>query len=222
MVAAARLYFDNQSADLTLAEAAMLAGLIRAPSDLNPQRHIKAAQARAATVIDAMVANHAIDAQTAKAAKAEPAIVKSSPLQVPAGSWFTDWVAKRAAELARPQTGIVHVRTTLVPAMQRLSQQSLNEALARNGRSRPSVWCACIRGVPALAPPNVTTVVRPSVRPAPCALAAWSTMPNTSTCLCFTLATSAFSVSSKGREETTTTKPSDMCHPIAAARRRRD
>jgi len=40
---------------------------------------------------------------------------------------------------------------------------------------------------------------------------------NAATCLCFTLATSAFSVSSKAREETRTTKPSDMCHPIAAA-----
>jgi penicillin-binding protein 1A len=133
MMAAARLYFDKQPVDLILAEAAMLAGLIRAPSDLNPQRHLEAAQTRAATVLDAMVANHAIDAQTAKAAKAKPAVVKSSPLLAPAGSWFTDWVAKRAAELAGPQTGILHVRTTLVPAMQRLAQQSLNEALVTQG-----------------------------------------------------------------------------------------
>jgi penicillin-binding protein 1A len=116
-----------------LAEAAMLAGLIRSPSELNPQRHIEAAQARAASVLDAMVANHAIDASTAKAAKANPAIVKSAPSLAQAGSWFTDWVAKGAAELAGSQTGILRVRTTLVPALQRLAQETLNEALSTQG-----------------------------------------------------------------------------------------
>ena len=111
----------------------MLAGLIRSPSELNPQRHLDAAQARAATVLDAMVANRAIDASTARAPKANPAIVKSAPSLAQAGSWFTDWVAKGAAELAGSQTGIVHVRTTLVPALQRLAQQTLNEALSAQG-----------------------------------------------------------------------------------------
>jgi len=106
----------------------MLAGLIRSPSELNPQQHLAAAQARAANVLDTMVANHAIDASTAKTAKANPAIVKSAPSLAPAGSWFADWVAKGAAELTGSQTGIVHVRTTLVPALQRLAQQTLNEA----------------------------------------------------------------------------------------------
>jgi penicillin-binding protein 1A len=61
MATAAQLYFGKRPADLTLAEAAMLAGLIQAPSEFDPLRHIEAAQARAAAVLDAMVANGVID-----------------------------------------------------------------------------------------------------------------------------------------------------------------
>jgi membrane peptidoglycan carboxypeptidase len=63
MAAAARLYFDKRPANLTLAEAAMLAGLIRAPSELERLRHPEAARERSATVLNAMVANHVIDAK---------------------------------------------------------------------------------------------------------------------------------------------------------------
>ncbi len=134
MAAAARLYFDKRPADLTLAEAAMLGGLIKAPSELDPLRHLGAAQARAATVLDRMVANHAIDAKAANAAKAKPAAVKASSRLAPAASWFADWVAKGAAQLAGSQTGSVRVRTTLMPELQTLAQQVLDDALARQGR----------------------------------------------------------------------------------------
>jgi 1A family penicillin-binding protein len=134
MAAAARLYFDKTPGDLTLPEAAMLAGLIQAPSAFDPLRHLAAAQARAATVLDAMVANHAIDAPAAAAAKADPATVKSSSRLTPAASWFADWVAKGAAPLAGSRTGIVRVRTTLVPGLQDLAQRVLDDALAQQGR----------------------------------------------------------------------------------------
>jgi penicillin-binding protein 1A len=134
MAAAERLYFDKRPDDLTLAEAAMLAGLIKAPSELDPLRHLDAAQARAATVLDGMVANHVIDAKAANAAKAAPATVKASPRLAPAVSWFTDWVAKGAAQLAGSQPGSVRVRTTLMPDLQNLAQQAVDEALAKQGR----------------------------------------------------------------------------------------
>jgi membrane peptidoglycan carboxypeptidase len=133
MAAAARLYFGKPPADLSLAQAAMLAGLIKAPSQLDPLHHLAAAQARAATVLDGMVANHAIDATAAAAAKAAPATVKVSPALAAASSWFTDWVAKSAAQLAGAQTGSVQVRTTLRPELQKLGQQVLDDTLAREG-----------------------------------------------------------------------------------------
>ena len=50
-----------------------------------------------------------------------------------AGSWFTDWVAKPAAELVGARSGSVRVRTTLVPGLQRLAQQVVDQTLQREG-----------------------------------------------------------------------------------------
>ena len=134
MAAASQLYFNKRPADLTLAEAAMLAGLVKAPSELDPLHHLNAARARAATVLDAMVADHVIDEKAANAAKAAPATIKLSRQLAPARSWFTDWVAKSAVQLAGPQTGSVRVRTTLLPDLQNLAQHAVDDALAKQGR----------------------------------------------------------------------------------------
>ncbi|MBV8118812.1 MAG: PBP1A family penicillin-binding protein [Alphaproteobacteria bacterium] len=134
MAAAARLYFNKTVAEVTLSEAAMLAGLIKAPSELDPLRHPQAAEARAAAVLDAMVANHVIDNTAADAAKARPATLNSPRLLAPAKSWFTDWVASQAEGLAGTQSGIVRVRTTLVPELQRIAQQVLDDALMTEGQ----------------------------------------------------------------------------------------
>jgi penicillin-binding protein 1A len=63
MSAAARLYFDKTLDQLTLAESAMLAGLVQAPSRFDPIRNLEAAQRRAATVLEAMQEAGAIDCQ---------------------------------------------------------------------------------------------------------------------------------------------------------------
>jgi penicillin-binding protein 1A len=136
MAAAARLYFNKDAATVTLPEAAMLAGLIKAPAQFDPLRHPKAAEARAAAVLDAMVANHVIDAAAANAARAGLATRNSPPSLAPAHSWFADWVAKEAAALAGGQSGSVRVRTTLVPELQRAAQQAVDDALSAQGRQR--------------------------------------------------------------------------------------
>ena len=112
----------------------MLAGLIRAPSALDPVHHLDLAQARAATVVDAMVANGVLDAAQADAAKAHPATVRAMPRMAQAGSWFTDWVAKSAASVVGARSGSVRVRTTLVPRLQQLAQQVVDQTLGREGR----------------------------------------------------------------------------------------
>jgi 1A family penicillin-binding protein len=136
MTAAAWLYFDKKPADLTLAECAMLAGLIRAPTQYNPLAHLDAARTRATTVLDTMVETGAIDAKAAAVAKANPATIKSPPELAPAHAWFTDWVAPQAAALADATRVSVHVRTTLRPDMQRLAQDALNKVLTSEGRER--------------------------------------------------------------------------------------
>ena len=134
MAAAARLYFDKDPRDLTLAQAAMLAGLIQAPSQYNPLAHLDAAQARAAAVLDAMVAYGEVDAQAANAAKAQPAVPKLTAQLAPARSWFTDWVRTQAPALIGPHAGSLRLRSTLMPDVQRIAQDILDKTLAAQGR----------------------------------------------------------------------------------------
>jgi 1A family penicillin-binding protein len=134
IAAASQLYFNKRPADLTLPESALLAGLIKAPTQYNPLAHAEEAQARAAVVLDAMVDNGVIDATRAAAAKAHPAVARLTPQTAPAGSWFADWVGLQATALARSNTATMRVRTTLMPEVQRLAQDTLNRVLASEGR----------------------------------------------------------------------------------------
>lgn len=69
---AAQTYFGKALKDLTIAEAAMLAGLPKAPSAFNPINNPKRASSRQRYIIDRMLANGFISANQARAAKAEP------------------------------------------------------------------------------------------------------------------------------------------------------
>ena len=68
----AQFYFDKNPADLTISEAALLAGLIKNPSYFSPVKHADRALRRRNEVIDAMLGNGSITADEAKAAKAAP------------------------------------------------------------------------------------------------------------------------------------------------------
>ena len=70
---AARVYFGTSARQLTLAQAAMLATLTRAPSVFSPRRDLLRAQQRASLVLDSMVDNGAITEADASAARAQPA-----------------------------------------------------------------------------------------------------------------------------------------------------
>ena len=134
VAAASQLYFNKRPADVTLPEAAMLAGLIKAPTLYNPLAHPQEAQTRAAAVLDAMVDNGVIDATRAAGAKAHPAVARLTPQMAPSSSWFADWVGTQAAALARSNTSTMRVRTTLMPDVQKLAQDTLNRVLASEGR----------------------------------------------------------------------------------------
>jgi 1A family penicillin-binding protein len=137
--AAARLYFGKRLPELSLAEAAMLAGLIKAPSQYNPLRNIEAARQRAAHVLDAMAETGAIDAATAAKAKAAPAEPKAAAEFAPAASWFADWIAKHEyPKVAGADTRSIKVRTTLVPELQQAARRVVADALKVPRRGGPS------------------------------------------------------------------------------------
>jgi penicillin-binding protein 1A len=119
--AAARMYFGVSARRVTLWQAAVLAGLPRAPSRFNPRADPQAATARARDVLAAMVATGAITSAQEQAATAQIVLPPSPHM---AAGWFADWVTDQAEAVA-PENADATVRTTLDPHMQAVAEQRL-------------------------------------------------------------------------------------------------
>jgi 1A family penicillin-binding protein len=142
--AAAKLYFGKQVGDLSLSEAAMLAGMINAPSKEDPLRNLGAARNRAAAVIDAMVANGKITQAAALEARLNPATPNPTQLSPPAGGWFADWIYRSAAAAIPAHSGAVTVHTTLDLPLQQLASNVIESTLATEGRKMHATQAALI------------------------------------------------------------------------------
>ena len=81
---------ESRCSELDLAQSAMLAGLIRAPSALAPSRNLKAAQRRARVVLRAMFDSGAIDRAQFDAARAEPVRLAVAPEPEPDQNYLID------------------------------------------------------------------------------------------------------------------------------------
>jgi penicillin-binding protein 1A len=127
--AAARMYFGVSARRVNLWQAAMLAGLPRAPSRFNPRADPAAAAARTREVLAAMADAGAITAVQAQAAAAQIAFPPPPAL---AAGWFADWVAEQAETQAPPDADAV-VRTTLDARLQAIAESRLNALLAGPG-----------------------------------------------------------------------------------------
>ncbi|WP_353645470.1 PBP1A family penicillin-binding protein [Mesorhizobium sp. WSM2239] len=128
--AAARIYFDKRVNQLNLTESALLAGIIRSPSQLSPLTNPQGAAERTETVLDVMVASGAIDEAEARAARTQTAMLNPARPAHRAGSWFSDWVLDDAREIAGPYRGTINVRTTIVPKLQALAEEAVRKGLA--------------------------------------------------------------------------------------------
>jgi len=124
--AASRHYFGKRPEDLSLAQSAMLAGLVQAPSRLAPTRHLKAAQKRSRLVLGAMAETGVISRE--RAAATIPAWALSSGNRVPTGTYFADWVAPAASKAFESDFGEVRVATTLDADLQRIAVRAVNNA----------------------------------------------------------------------------------------------
>jgi penicillin-binding protein 1A len=124
--AAARHYFNRSPENLTLAQSAMLAGLVQAPSRLAPTHNLKLAQARSRLVLRAMADTGVISRR--RAASTRPARPVAQRSRVPTGTYFADWVAPAAQDAFEADFGEVKVRTTLDADLQRLAVRAINGA----------------------------------------------------------------------------------------------
>ncbi len=127
--AAARLYFGVPATQLSLTQAAILAGLPKAPSSLNPLANPQAAAARAQEVLDAMVQTKAITAEQETAAEAE---LGNAASPVSRTSWFALWVMQQEGA-AIPEGQDATLTTTLDPALQTAVQAALDSAILTQG-----------------------------------------------------------------------------------------
>jgi penicillin-binding protein 1B len=123
-----RSYFNKDLKDINLPEAALLAGLIQAPSYLSPYRHPERALERRNTVIESMVETHAITREQADKAKAAP--LKLAPPNVEASDapYFVDMVRDTIiSKLNEHEVNDQEYRiyTTLDPALQRAAAQAV-------------------------------------------------------------------------------------------------
>ncbi|MBZ0141750.1 MAG: PBP1A family penicillin-binding protein, partial [Pseudorhodoplanes sp.] len=130
--AAAQRYFGKRARDLSLSEAAMLAGLVRSPSRLAPTRNPHAAEQRAQVVIAAMREQNFIDKSAASLALARPARVLP---QNQAGSvnYVADWITDVLDDLVGFVEDDIVVQTTIDPRLQSMAEQAILDELANKG-----------------------------------------------------------------------------------------
>ncbi len=124
--AAAQRFFGKSAAMLDAAEAAMLAGLLTAPSTLSPTSNLERSRNRAATVLRLMNEQGYLTDAEAAAALATPATL-SEAAEARAGGDFADWVMSTGPEFfTRNTTEDVIIRTTLDQRMQQAAVDGLN------------------------------------------------------------------------------------------------
>jgi len=134
--AAAQRYFGRPPAQLSPFEAAVLAGLLRAPSRDNPLVDPVRAAARANTVLDGMLAAGWLDRASVDRAKRKTVPVLPRHDAGSGARYFADWALDRMRDYLGAPPGDIEIRTTLDPALQRLADGQVKRFLEANTKRR--------------------------------------------------------------------------------------
>jgi penicillin-binding protein 1A len=141
---AAQRYFGTSAAQVDPAQAAMLAGLLVAPSYYAPTRNLERAQRRAATVVSLMAQEGYLTEAEAAAALESPATLSEAAEQN-VGGHFADWIMAEGPDfLTRTTTEDVIIRTTFDPAMQAAAEAALEEVFADRVREGSEAQAAIV------------------------------------------------------------------------------
>ena len=144
VAAAAQTYFNKPLDKLTVAEAAFIAALPKAPNNLNPFKYPDAARSRRDYVLDRLVEDKVINPAEGASAKAEPVLPSEfrRPPPIPGADWFTEEVRRqliaRFGQESTTQGGLM-VRTSLNPGLQTAAEKSLRDGLMTYDR-RMTGW----------------------------------------------------------------------------------
>ncbi len=127
--AAAQRYFGKSAKNVTLAEAAMLAGLVKSPSRLAPNRNPEGAEARAKTVLVAMAEAKFITEAQAQASSVHPAI-SVKPAGAGTVNYVADWIGEVLDDLIGQIETSVVVETTIDSKLQSVAEAAIIDELA--------------------------------------------------------------------------------------------
>src|SRR5438067_9229295 len=125
-------YFNKDIKDITLPEAALLAGIIQRPSYLSPYRHHDRAQERRNLVLDSMVETHAITREQADKAKAAPLKLAPPNVEASQAPYFVDLVRETMIpKLPEREMNeqAYRIYTTLDPQLQRAAAQAVENGI---------------------------------------------------------------------------------------------
>ncbi|WP_411819686.1 PBP1A family penicillin-binding protein [Hyphococcus formosus] len=140
---AAQTYFAKSARDVTLAEAAMLAGLPKAPSTYAPTQNPLGAQRRAAEVLDNLLDIGAITEFEAREARSNPPTIAKYNVDNGLG-YFFDYAAAEAKRLVPNASGDLIVRTTIDQKLQRDAEAAVKAALTVEARLKGADQAALV------------------------------------------------------------------------------
>ncbi|MDE2446484.1 MAG: penicillin-binding protein 1A [Alphaproteobacteria bacterium] len=130
---AARTYYNKSANELSIMEAATLAGVLKAPSNYNPAKNPGAALTRAKLVVNAMVEEKFITADdAAEAVNTAGGVTPFASL--PAKQYAVDWITRQLPLLVKNYDQSIIVETTIDPTIQANAERALRKRLADNGK----------------------------------------------------------------------------------------
>ncbi len=130
--AAARTYFGHGARKLTLAESAMIAGVIKSPGRYSPYLEPENAEERRATVLAQMLSEGYIDQAAHDQAVASPIELEGIKARSARAPYFVEWIKEQLiAKFGERQVyrGGLRVRTTLDPAAQKAAEKAIGSTL---------------------------------------------------------------------------------------------
>lgn len=126
--AASQKYFQKSSRDMNLLEAAIIAGMLKAPSRYNPIASAERAKARAKVVLQNMVNNDALTERQMKYALTLP-VGEDKSYKVQGADYFVDWVYREVNDYIGERGNDIYVYTTLDQKIQENAEKILREAV---------------------------------------------------------------------------------------------
>lgn len=134
--AAAQTYFNKSAREVDLQEAAILAGLLRAPSRYAPSSNREQAEQRAAVVLQAMREAGYLSATRIEAQQSLVPFRPSPAVRSRTERYYTDWVLAEVERLIGTPDRDLYVETSFRPEIQRAAEDALIRALDEHGADR--------------------------------------------------------------------------------------